>query len=54
MTQKKLEKEFENVAKNLLHIKTLQYRKSDGLDFYGNDEGSISVGEIKKAFVFMN
>lgn len=50
MTQKKLEKEFENVAKNLLHIKTLQYRKSDGLDFYGNDEGSISVGEIKKAF----
>lgn len=50
MTKKKLEKEFENVAQNILCIKTLKFRKVDGLDIFKNEEASISVGNIKKAF----
>ena len=50
MTKKKLDTKFENVAKKILHIKTLEKRNHDGLDFYDNEDGSISVGDIKEAF----
>lgn len=49
MTEKQLKKEFEGIAHNILFIKTLEYRNSDGLDFYDNDDGSISVGSLQDA-----
>ena len=52
MTEKKLNEIFEGVAVNILHIKTLEYRHRDGLDFYDNDDGSISVGDLRDALKF--
>lgn len=49
MTEKQLKKEFEGIAKKTLRIETLEYRNSDGLDFYDNDEGSISVDDLQDA-----
>ncbi len=46
MTNKQLKKEFEKIAQDKLGIQTLEYRNRDGLDFYDNDEGSISVGRL--------
>ena len=52
MADKRLRKEFEGIAQNILHIKTLEYRGRDGLDFYDNDDGSISVGDLRDALQF--
>lgn len=49
MTEKQLKKEFEGIAHNILFIKTLEYRGCDGYDFYDNDDGSISVGNLQEA-----
>lgn len=49
MTNKQLKKEFEKIAQSKLGIQTLEYRNRDGLDFYDNDDGSISVGGIQDA-----
>ncbi len=46
MTNKQLKKKFEKIAQDKLGIQTLEYRNRDGLDFYDNDEGSISVGGL--------
>lgn len=40
-------KELDGIAKNMLFIKSLEVRNSDGLDFYDNEDGSISVRDLK-------
>lgn len=49
MTNKQLKKALEKIAQDTLGIATLEYRGRDGLDFYDNDDGSISVGGLQAA-----
>ncbi len=49
MANKKLDTKLEKIAQEILGIKTLEEQKSDGLDFFTNDEADFSVWSLKEA-----